>query len=207
MVEVMKVNESNRSSIIEEAVQLINNEKLIVYPTETVYGLGADATSDDASLRVFKAKERSRDKPVSIAVDSLSMAYFAGKLSRDAEGLIQEFLPGPLTVIVEKRPIISDILSAGTNKIGIRIPDHPVALEIIREFGRPITTTSANISGKPEPFEVGSAVEQLGDLVSMAIDSGKSGPAGPSTVVDLTEGYEILREGPISESEIRSFLK
>ncbi len=207
MVKVVKICEDESSEAIEEAADLIDRGELVIYPTETVYGLGADATSDEAAYKIFEAKKRPFEKPISIAVDSLSMAYYAGKLSRLAEDLIQEFLPGPLTVIVEKRPVISDVLSAGTKKIGIRIPDHPVALGIIRRFGRPITTTSANISGESEPFGVNEAVNQLEKSISLAIDSGRSKSSGPSTVVDLTEGLRMVREGPLSESKIRSFLR
>lgn len=172
-----------------------------------MYGLAADPMSDRAVAKIYETKSRPLEKPISVAVDSLSMAYFVGKLNDKAETLIQNFLPGPLTVIVEKRPIISDLLSAGTDNVGIRIPDHPIALGFIRKLGSPITSTSANISGGPDPLDVNQAVEQVGEGVEIALDAGVSKGGQPSTVVDVTRGLEIVRSGPISESDIRSVLK
>ncbi len=205
MVEILKVEQKNPDmDILKKAADAIRLGKLVIYPTDTVYGLAADATSDDAAKKVFDAKSRSRDKPISIAVNSLSMAYYAGKITEDAERLVQEFLPGPLTILVGKRPSISDLLSAGTEKIGIRIPDHPTVLNLIEIVGKPITTTSANISGNKSPVEVGEAIDQIGDHVEFAIDTGKAKLGKASTVVDVTESKPvIIREGPIPASELK----
>ncbi|KXA97327.1 hypothetical protein AKJ40_03605 [candidate division MSBL1 archaeon SCGC-AAA259M10] len=192
---------------LQEAIKAIRSGKMVVYPTETVYGLGADATSDEAVSRVFEAKSRSFDRPVSIAVDSLSMCYRVGKLYREEETLIREFLPGPLTVLVEPRPVLSDVLSADTGKVGIRIPDLSVTRKLIESVGGPITSTSANVSGRPSPTTVADALNQLGGSVAVAIDIGESTLGTSSTVVEVLEGdVEIIREGPVSRSQIVSAL-
>lgn len=192
---------------LQEAVGAIMTEKLVVYPTETVYGLGADATSDEAVSRVFEAKSRSFDRPVSIAVDSLSMCYRVGKLYSEEETLIRKFLPGPLTVLVEPRPLLSDLLSADTGKVGIRIPGLSVTRKLIESVGGPITSTSANVSGRPSPTTVADALNQLRGSVAVAIDIGESPLGTSSTVVEVLEGdVEIIREGPVSRSQIVSAL-
>lgn len=209
MVEVLKVDGHNPDpEELKRVCEAIYASELVVYPTETVYGLGADATSDEAVGKVFKAKSRPLEEPISVAVDSLSMSYQVGKIYLEEEKLIRKFLPGPLTIIVEARPLVSNLLLGGTEKIGIRIPDQPVTLKLIEIVGGPITSTSANITGHPAPIEVGEAVEQLGDFVEYAIDAGSSSIGESSTVVDMTgDDLRIIREGPISESEIRSVIE
>ena len=208
MAEVLQIDPNNfKPRELVRSVEALQKGGIIAYPTETVYGLAADATSDEAVSRVFEAKSRSMDNPISIAISSLSMAYSVGKLNEQAEDLIQKFLPGPLTVVVEKRPILSDYLSAETGKIGLRMPDHPVASRLIDRFDGPITSTSANISGNPAPTRIEEAVEQLGEKVDIYLDCGRAPGGKPSTVVDVTESdIEIVRKGPISEDEIRSVL-
>lgn len=208
LAEIIEVDsETSENEVFRKAGKAIEAGELVVYPTETVYGLGADATSDEAVAEVFKAKSRPLEEPVSVAVDSLSMAYRVGKLDHRAEEIIQELMPGPLTVVVEERPLTSDLLTAGTGRIGIRIPDHPTALGLVKYLGRPITSTSANLSGHSNPFEVGDALNQLGEEVSLALDSGECSGKEPSTVVDLAGEIDVLREGPISESRIRKVVR
>ncbi|KXB05827.1 hypothetical protein AKJ53_01910 [candidate division MSBL1 archaeon SCGC-AAA382F02] len=209
MVEILSVKEEKPDSEkLERAAKVLKNGDLVIYPTETVYGIATDATSDEATAKVFKAKARPLEKPISAAVDSLSMSYYVGKVTSQEEILIEEFLPGPLTVLVEARPAVSEILSAGTGKIGIRIPDNSVALELIKTVGGPITSTSANVSGSPAPARLDEAIDQLEKHVELALDVGELPIGEPSTVVDVTgEDIRILREGPISKSDIRSVLK
>lgn len=208
MVEIISVDKENPDSeTLEKIIDALKSEKLVIYPTETVYGLAADATSEAAVSKIFEAKSRALDNPVSITVNSLSMSYRIGKLTKNEEKIIKELLPGPLTVLVEPRPFLSDLLFAGTGKVGVRIPDHPVVLELVRLFGGPITSTSANISGEPAPLNVEEAVGQLGDFVEFAIDVGEVEVGVASTVVEVHDfGVEVIREGPVSESEILSVL-
>ncbi|MFP4005443.1 MAG: L-threonylcarbamoyladenylate synthase [Candidatus Hadarchaeia archaeon] len=209
MVEIVKIERGSCTpENLEVVVRALKFRKLVIYPTETVYGLGVDATSDKAVAKVFEAKSRPLEKPISVAVDSLSMAYRVGKLNEDAEDVIQEFLPGPLTLLVDPRPILSELLFGGTSKVGIRIPDHFVALKLIEAFDGPITSTSANKSGEPSAPSVEEAVDQIGHRVDYAVDSGGSHIGTPTTVLDLTsDGFEIVREGPISKSEIEEVLE
>lgn len=208
MVKILSVDKKNPNpDTLRKAVEAIKSKKLVIYPTETVYGLAADAYSEAAVSKVFEAKSRPSDNPISVAVNSLSMSSKIGKLSQKEEKIIKKLLPGPLTLIVESRPDVPDLLTAGTGKIGIRIPDHPIVLKFIKLLKGPITSTSANIAGNPDPLTVNEAVEQVGGFVEFAIDVGESEVGEASTVVEVTDsGVKIIREGPISESKILSVL-
>ncbi len=175
------------------------HDGLVVYPTDTLYGLGADALSDEAIMKVFDAKGREYHKPISIAVSDPDMIGAVAYVDELAERFIEEFLPGPVTLILPARKIISPRLTAGTRKIGIRYPDHKVALELISRFDTPITATSANLSGGPDPVSI--------DLCNVPYDCAVNVgplPGTPSTVVDL-EFREIVRVGADIES-VAAFL-
>lgn len=209
MVKILEVSPgAPEMSTLMEAAGALRGGKLVVYPTETVYGLGADALFDEAVAKVFEAKARSRENPISIAVSSLEMAQTVGVVTPTAEPLFGKFLPGPLTVIVKVKPAVSKLVSAGTEKVGIRIPDHRVALKLIELVGGPITSTSANLSGNPTPPTARAALVQLGDKVDVAIDSGRCRLGTPSTVVDATAASpRVIREGPVSAEEIAAALE
>lgn len=186
--------------IVERAVQVLRRDGIIVYPTDTVYGLGGDAFSDDAVLRVYDTKMRPLGKPISVAVSNPEMLCAIACVDDRALDLIGRFLPGPVTVILEARSCIPDLLTGGTGRIGIRIPAHDLALRIIRGFDSPITATSANISGEPDPVSPGE-VRVPYDLL---VDGGVL-PGTPSTVVDLVE-MRILRKGALAE-EVGDYLR
>lgn len=194
---------------IAEAAATIRTGGLVLYPTETVYGLGTDACSDEAVAKVFAAKARPLEDPIPVAVNSLELAQQIAELTPIAELAFKKFLPGPLTVVVKaKSNKISKLVTGGTANIGIRIPDHPVVLKLIDFVGGPITATSANLSGKSAPSTIREALEQLGKRVDVALDSGKCKLGTPSTVVDLSSGsLRVLREGPISRKELSTILK
>ena len=208
MVKILNIDgRSPQVDVIVEAAATIRAGGLVIYPTETVYGLGADACSDEAVAKVFAAKVRPIEDPISIAVSSLEMARQFTQLTHKAEAIFKKFLPGPLTVILRAKPTISKLLTAGTGKIGVRVPDHPVALKLLDFVGGPITSTSANISGRPAPSTAREALDQLGKSVDLAIDAGRCKLGVPSTVVNLTvEPLEILREGPVTREKIRKAL-
>ena len=195
--------------VISEAAATIRTGGLVIYPTETVYGLGVDACSDEAVAKVFAAKARPLEDPIPVAVNSFEMAQQIAELTPIAEIAFKKFLPGPLTVVVKAKPKkISKLVTGGTENIGIRIPDHPVVLKLIEFVGGPITATSANLSGKSAPSTIREALEQLGKSVDVALDSGKCRLGTPSTVVDLSSGSpRVLREGPISRKELSTILK
>lgn len=185
--------------IIAQAVAILRRDGLIVYPTETVYGLGADALSEHAVYKVYEAKCRPLSKPISIAVCDLDMLHSVAIVTPQAEALIDRFLPGPVTLILKAKSILPSILSGGTGMIGIRIPANDIALDIIRSFDAPITATSANISDEKEPV-TREEVHVPHDLfIQGTILSGV-----PSTVVDIGR-HLILRRGNL-HLEIERFL-
>jgi L-threonylcarbamoyladenylate synthase len=186
--------------IVERAVQVLRRDGIIVYPTETVYGLGGDAFSDEALLRVYEAKGRPLGKPISIAVSDTEMLCAVACADDPALGFISRFLPGPVTVILGARSCIPPLLTGGTGRIGVRIPAHDLALGILRSFDSPITATSANISGEKDPVSPGE-VRVPYDLL---VDGGAL-PGVPSTVVDLVD-RRILRKGVLAD-EVAAFLR
>jgi len=185
--------------IVERAVQALRRDEIIAYPTDTVYGLGGDAFSDEAVLRVYEAKMRPVGKPISVAVSDTDMLCAVARVDDREMDFIGRFLPGPVTVILESKSCIPDLLTVGTGKIGVRIPAHDLALAIIRGLDSPITATSANISGERDPV----SPAEIRVPYDLLVDGGTL-KGVPSTVVDLGEG-KILRGGTLAE-EIGRYL-
>lgn len=186
--------------IIDRAVSVLMHDGIIVYPTDTLYGLGADAFSEDAILKVYDAKKRDIGKPVSIAVSDVEMLASVARIDSSMEAFIRKFLPGPVTVVVPAKKILPDILTGGTGLIGIRIPANDIARQIIERFDTPITATSANLSGGKDP----QTPDECTVPHDLLIDGGRL-PGTPSTVVDLTT-KTIVRRGA-NAGEIEEFLK
>ncbi len=187
---------------IDRAAAAIRAGALVVYPTETVYGLGADALSPEAIERAFETKGRARDRPLSMAVPDVAAAEGYTRLTDRERAFAERFLPGPVTVVAERGPEIPDELTGGRERVGIRIPDHPVALALLAEVA-PITATSANLSGDPNArrvVDLDPAVERRSDVV---LDGG-SLTGTESTVVDV-EMREIHRRGALAD-EIERWL-
>ncbi len=185
--------------IIEKAVSILMHDGIVVYPTETVYGLGADAFSDEAILRVYEAKQRPLSMPVSIAVSDFEMLFCVARTEPWMEGFIQAFLPGPVTVVLPARNCVPEILTGGTGMIGIRIPAQDIALRLIERFDSPITATSANLHGSKDPR----TPDECTVPRDLLIDGGTL-PGVPSTVVDLT-GRTIVRKGAMAD-KVEAFL-
>jgi L-threonylcarbamoyladenylate synthase len=185
--------------VIEKAVKALMTDGLVVYPTETIYGLGADAFSEDAILKVYEAKNRPLSMPVSIAVSDFDMMAAVTQISQWEEEFINKFLPGPVTVIVKARAYLPPMLTVGTGMIGVRYPAHPVAIDLISRFDSPITATSANQSGAKDPLTPGECHVPYDILIDGGIL-----PGTPSTVVDLVNRC-IIREGALI-SEVRDYL-
>lgn len=176
---------------VADAVEAIRNGELVIYPTETVYGLGADALDSEAVARVFDAKGRSRDKPISLAVPDVEAALGYTDPTGLEQEFMHEFLPGPVTVLVDRREMVPDILTAGREQVGVRVPDHDLALSLLADAA-PITATSANISGQPSVRRVAD-LDSIADSAAVVLDGGETGGTG-STVVDVEAG-EIHRRG------------
>ena len=191
---------------MDHVISELNSGKLIVYPTETLYGLGADPFDEAAVKRVFMAKKRPFDMPLSIAVSNMRMLEELAVLDDRGRRLAEKFLPGPLTLLLRKKSIVPDIVTSASNEVGIRIPDHPLALKIIEEFG-PIITTSANLHSHPNPYDIQLALKDLGESVSIYIDCGPTKYGKPSTIVQLLEGeVEVIRPGAIPIEEVEAIL-
>jgi len=186
--------------IIERAVTVLMHDGLVVYPTDTLYGLGADAFSIEAVEKVYAAKKRDLAKPISIAVSDFEMLAAVSRIDPLMQEVIERFLPGPVTVIVPARKTVPDILTGGTGAIGIRIPAHGLARQIIERFDAPVTATSANLSGGKDPR----TPDECTVPHDLLIDGGRL-PGTPSTVVDLIT-RTIVRRGANAE-QIEIFLK
>lgn len=190
-----------------DAAEDISRGRLVVYPTDTVYGIGADIYNEAAVKGLYLAKQRPFDMPLSVAVADRRMMEEVAEINENADRLIEAFLPGPLTMIIRKRGDVPDIVTASSQKVGVRIPNHPLAVEIARRAG-PLVATSANTHFHPDATNIGMAVRAFGDSVSTYVDAGESLIGKPSTIVWLKGSeYEIVRQGEITEEMIRDVLQ
>ncbi|TFE04140.1 L-threonylcarbamoyladenylate synthase [Jeotgalibacillus salarius] len=190
---------------ISEAAEYLRNGHVIAFPTETVYGLGADATSNTAVQRIFDAKGRPSDNPLIVHISSADqLSELVEEVTEVEYKLIQSFWPGPLTIIFRKKAgVFSDLVTAGLQSIGLRMPSHPVALELIRLAGKPLAAPSANTSGKPSPTTANHVFYDLTGKVSGIVDGGETGVGLESTVIDCTVSPPtILRPGGVTKDEI-----
>lgn len=184
---------------ISVAVQVLEAGGTVIYPTETVYGIGVDAYSNIAIKKLFNIKKRDITKPVSIAVSSVDMIREVAYVDELSKKFIDLLLPGPITIILPAKEILPESLTGENGTIGIRMPDHHIALKLISMFGRPITSTSANISGQPAP----KSPDKIEINCDFFLDGGTL-PGIPSTVVDITK-HVILREGSMCK-ELNEYL-
>lgn len=193
---------------IRAAADAIREGQLVVFPTETVYGLAADAMSADAVKKVFTAKGRADKQPLPVQVGSIGAVSQAAEfVPADVRPLAELYWPGPLTLVLVKNASIPRILTAGKETIGVRVPDHPVALALAKEVGSPIVATSANASGNQPPKNAEEAVREVGPSVSVVLDGGECRLGQSSTVVDVTvTPARVLRRGSISVDDIRKVL-
>ena len=192
---------------VSTAINALKQGKIIVYPTDTLYGLGADIFNETALRKVFEIKKRPKNLPLSIAVSNFDDANKFAYINHSAKMLIEKLLPGKLTLIVKKKPIISDLITAGLEKVAIRIPDNVIALELLSRFG-PITATSANIHGKKTHYIISDIAMQLksADIIYYLDDGALSGQ--PSTIVDVSNRkVKIIREGAIKLNDIQDAVK
>ncbi|MBO4779422.1 MAG: threonylcarbamoyl-AMP synthase [Selenomonadaceae bacterium] len=190
------------------AAEMIKQGELVAFPTETVYGLGADALNISACEKIFTAKGRPSDKPLSLHVASLEIVERVAKISAAAEKLFAAFCPGALTIILPKNKIVPDFVTCGKSSVGIRFPANGVALELIRLSGTPIAAPSANLSGKSPPTTAQEVFDNLSGRVEVILDGGRCELGVSSTIIDLTTSEpKILRHGAISEEKIMEVLK
>lgn len=193
-------------SAIREASALLQAGRTVAFPTETVYGLGADARSDDAVARIYAAKGRPSDNPLIVHIARRAqLEELTEDVSPVAERLIARFWPGPLTIVFPAKPgVLSPKVTAGLNTVAVRMPDHPVALALIAASGCPIAAPSANRSGRPSPTRASHVLEDLAGRIAGVVDGGASGVGLESTVVEVRgDAITVLRPGGVSLEQLR----
>lgn len=202
-MKLIKINADNpEKEKIEWAIRVMESGGSIVYPTDTVYGLGVNIFDENAIKKVFSLKKREFDKPLSVCVSKIEDIYEIAYLDREEEDLVRKILPGPYTIILRKKEHIPALLTAGKNKIGIRVPDNKICHDLTQKF--PITTTSANISSKKASKSAQDALEQFNDSVDLILDAGVCKNGIPSTIIDITiKPPQILRKGIKFNSDIK----
>lgn len=189
---------------VKKAIHILKKGGIVAYPTDTVYGLGANALDEAAVLRVYEAKRRPRHLAVPILLAAISQIdEVALDVPAIAWRLAERFLPGGLTLVLYKSPVIPDVVTGGDSKVAVRVPAHPIPIALVEGVGAPITGTSANLSGKPNPVTAEEVRRQLGNCIDLIIDGGRCQGDVASTVIDLTGEHPlILREGVVSREEI-----
>lgn len=200
---VLDLRRDYRGSL-DAAVEVLGKGGLVVYPTDTLYALGGDATDEKAVRKVFRAKKRPMDMPLPIAVADMRMLRRYARLHEEARILAERYLPGPLTLVLEKKDL-PDVLTSGLRNVAVRIPANEAALELIGLLGKPVVTTSANFTGDPPPVRVEEVPPELG--AEVALDQGVLGERVPSTIVGFDKGLRVIREGKISKEEILEALR
>ena len=197
------------TDVMEQAGKLIAEGELVAFPTETVYGLGGDALDPDASRKIYAAKGRPSDNPLIVHIaDFDDMKRVAREVPEQAKKLADAFWPGPLTMIVWKSDAVPEATTGGMQTVAVRMPNHPVALELIRRSGCLIAAPSANTSGRPSPTEAQHVAEDLSGKIAMILDGGPVGIGIESTIIDLTEEQPmILRPGYITPEMLLEVLQ
>lgn len=208
LTEVINCENSIDKDGIKRAAELLREGKLVVIPTETVYGLAANALDEKAVANIFTAKGRPQDNPLIVHVASKDwLPRYAAEIPESAKKLMDAFWPGPLTIILKKLPVIPSIVSAGLDTAGFRCPSHPIAHAIIEEAGIPLAAPSANLSGKPSPTLASHVLQDLDGRVSAVVDGGSCGVGVESTVITLADGHpRILRPGGVTPEQIKDVL-
>ncbi|SCG86194.1 L-threonylcarbamoyladenylate synthase [Methanobacterium congolense] len=194
-MKLIKINpQKPEKDKIELALNILREGGVVVYPTDTLYGIGVNIFNEDAVERVFSIKKRSRSKPLSVCLPKVESISKVAYMDSETEKIVRKLLPGPFTLILNKKECISSTLTAGEAKIGVRIPDSRVSMELSREF--PVTATSANISGMKVPESSEGVYKQIGGSVDLILDAGTFKESLPSTVVDLTcRPPSVIRRG------------
>lgn len=203
----LEARRAARREVVEEAAALLRAGKLVAFPTETVYGLGADATNDQAVAAIFEAKGRPRFNPLIMHVLDLEQAREHGRFNRLALKLAETFMPGALTLVVPRQPdsAISLLATAGLDTVALRAPAHPMARALLKATGVPVAAPSANKSGRVSPTTGAHVNEQLGDEVALIIDAGRCRIGLESTIVACVgDDPVLLRPGGISREEIET---
>lgn len=203
MATVIKLTKENSGKVLEKAAGILANGGLVVYPTETSYGIGADALNSEAVARVHEAKGQDKSKPISVIVGNAEQAEEVAEINDKALKLIHKFMPGPLTLVCRKKENVPEILSKDT--VALRISANDFARALAEKFGA-ITATSANLHGEEAIYSGKKTVEVFGEKVDLIVDAGELPKNKASTIYDVLNG-KVLREGPVSGGEIGKVLE
>lgn len=209
MKNYLNLENFNNHEKIKEAAKVLENGGVVIFPTETVYGIGVNGLDEKAIRKLYEIKERPYDKPISLLVADFEMIKEVAENISDVEWkIISKFFPGPITIILNKKKCVPDILTNNKDKVGIRMPQNQTAIELIKCLGKPIATSSANISGKRDNTNLKDILVDFKDKVDYYIDEGKSKIGIASTVVQVIDGKPIiLREGIITKEELEKIIK
>ena len=193
---------------LQEALELIRNDEIVAFPTETVYGLGGSAFSETAVRKIFIAKGRPSDNPMIVHISDLEMLSSIVKIiPENIRKLCERFWPGPLTILFDKSEKIPDIVTAGLSTVAVRMPSQPIALALIKTLGIPIAAPSANLSSRPSPTQAKHVFDDLQGKIPLIIDGGTCNVGVESTVIDVHKGHSvILRPGGVNLEELRLYL-
>lgn len=202
------ISKDSDTRAISQAAEILKTGGLVAFPTETVYGLGADALNADAAAKIYAAKGRPSDNPLIVHIADTKAVYaLASRVSEKAVMLMEAFWPGPLTIILPKKSIVPAGTTGGLDTVAIRMPSHPSALELIKESGVYIAAPSANTSGRPSPTTAEHVVEDMTGKIDMILDGGAVGIGIESTIVDLTGDIPtILRPGFITKRMLEAII-
>ncbi len=190
--------------LLEVAAELIKKGKIVVFPTETVYGIGTNGLDEKAIKRLYEVKQRPLNKPISLLVSNMEMVNLIAKDITEVEyKIMKKFFPGPLTIILKKKEIVPNILTAGQDTVGVRMPSGEIARKLVEYANVPIATPSANISGEPSGTNLQEIKKHFEGKVDYFIDGGNSELGLASTIVQVIDGKpQILRQGSITLEEI-----
>ncbi len=205
--EIIKIDENNiNNTKISKAADIIKNGGLVAFPTETVYGLGANALDTEAIKKIFKAKGRPGDNPLIVHICNINQINILVKeVSDKAKQLMKKYWPGPLTIIFDKSEKVPDSITGGLSTVAVRMPNHKIALELIKQSDLPIAAPSANTSGKPSPTDFFHVKEDLSGKIDLIINGGRTGIGVESTVLDVSGNVPtILRPGGITKENLLS---
>ncbi len=193
---------------LEEPAKIIRDGGVVIFPTETVYGIGANALNAEAVKKIYEIKKRPLSKPINLLVNSIEMIEKVAKDITPLEhAIINEFFPGPLTIILQKKDVVPDIVTANGTTVGVRMPANEIALELIKKVSVPLATSSANISDKPSKTNIKDVMSVFSEVVDCCIDGGESKIGVASTIVQVINGVpHILRQGTITEEQINKLI-
>ena len=209
MTEVISINpNAPEPDVLAHAAEILRAGGLVAYPTETVYGLAASAFDSSSITRVFDAKGRPHGQPLPVQIaDVRQLQALARDIPQAAQALLADFFPGPLTLVLWRQPSVSLLITGGGETVGLRMPDHPVALGVLRAFGSPLVCPSANLTGHRAAMSASDVLEDLDSKIDLILDGGPTTDRTPSTVLDITtQPTRLIREGKISRAQLEGYL-